>query len=257
MDIVLCMKVNEEKWIRKLKGGQAYFNFVEKFIEKAEKEGNNEQGDKYEGVFARIKKNDVRLTELRERFKDDLEVISDSDHVMLRRKSSRNIRIFCMYGIRKNELKIDAESVREVDGEYYGVADYCCSSKMYSGFLNGNDVWGFYASTGHFCDAIERALDGENLQYRKTLIQYDIDLNKEFYIEPDDDYEELNHKRSDLKYQHEIRYKLLSRSNAISLINSSEEGYTLEYQALPDNSCGIVPGKLKMQFRCKIGLLEE
>ena len=55
-DIVLCMKINEKQWVEAIRDGSLCFNRAGYFIEQAEEKGNNEQGDKYEGVFARIKK---------------------------------------------------------------------------------------------------------------------------------------------------------------------------------------------------------
>ena len=101
-NIELCMKVSEKRWIESLRNGKACFNPVETFITKAETGGNNEQGDKYEGIFARIKANDVRLVNLRKCYEDDLEEIDDDGYVLLRRKSSRKVPIFCSYGIRRD-----------------------------------------------------------------------------------------------------------------------------------------------------------
>lgn len=62
-DIELCMKVSEKQWIESLQNGTACFNPVDVFIKKAERNGNNEQGDRYEGVFARLHTNDKRVGE--------------------------------------------------------------------------------------------------------------------------------------------------------------------------------------------------
>lgn len=241
-NIELCMKVSEKRWIESLRNGKACFNPVETFITKAETGGNNEQGDKYEGIFARIKANDVRLADLRNRLGDDLEEIDDDGYVLLRRKSSRKVPIFCAYGIRKDELKIRENSIHEEAGEYKCTVDYDFPDMMYNGFLDCEDVWGFYASSGHFFAALEEALDKNYLSYTKAVISYDIDPTKEFYFEPDSDYSELNHKRKDLEYQHEIRYRLL---------NFPRDGeYLLDYVPLPEHSCGVAPGALRLEMHC-------
>lgn len=67
-DIVLCMKINEKQWIEAIRDGSLCFNRVGYFIEQAEKTGNNEQGDKYEGVFARVKKTDGRIPAIRNKY---------------------------------------------------------------------------------------------------------------------------------------------------------------------------------------------
>ena len=236
------MKVNEKQWIESLRNGTACFNPVNTFINKAENDGNNEQGDKYEGVFARIKTNDVRLTKLRKRLGEDLEEIYEKDYVLLRRKSSREIPIFCVYGVKRDELKIRENSIEEKNGKYVCIADYTFPDKIYNGFLDCTDVWGFYASSGYFCSAIEKALDKNHLLYEKTVINYDIDLTKEFYFEPDNKYSELNHKRKDLEYQHEIRYRLLNFPR--------NEKFLLHYEPLSEHSCGFKPGVLRLEIKC-------
>ena len=70
-------------------------------------------------------------------------------------------------------------------------------------------------------------------------------LTKEFYFEPDSDYSELNHKRRDLEYQHEIRYHLLDFPR--------DREYLLDYVPLSERSCGIAPGALRLEihYLCK------
>lgn len=226
-----------------------FFNPVGFFIKKAEEKGNNEQGDRYEGIFARIKATDKRLAELKERFRDDLEIIPDSEHVLLRRKSVRKIPIFCMYGVRRDELEIKEDTICKKDGEYMGKAIYHFPEQIYHGFLDSDNAWGFYASSGHFMEAIEQALEKNNLCYKKVVIAYDFDLNKEFFFEPNEEYSELNHKRLDLQYQHEVRYYLLN--------NPQEKGFTLNYEPLSERSCGIAENEVYMEMNCVLETLEE
>ena len=98
IDIPVCLKVGQERWIRSLSEGTACFNRAGFFIEKAAQTGNNEQGDLYEGVFARLRQDNPLLLQTIERFKDDIELIYDGEYTILRRSSARNIPIFCMYG---------------------------------------------------------------------------------------------------------------------------------------------------------------
>lgn len=248
-DIELCMKVSEKQWIESLRNGTACFNPVDIFIKKAEIENNNEQGDKYEGVFARLKSEDERIDELKTRFGEDLEIIQDNDHVLLRRISSRKIPIFCMYGVRKDELELKENSVHEEDGKYIGTVVYNFPSKIYDAFLGSSDVWGFYASSGHFFAALENALAVNNLSYGKAVINYDIELTKEFYFEPTDEYSELSHKRKELDYQHEIRY--------ILPLFPRDEKYLLKYEPLEKESCGTVPGAVQLEMHCLCKPLED
>lgn len=246
-ELVFCLKISAQEWIKSLRDGTVCFNPVEYFIKKAEKYGNNEQGDRYEGVFACLKKDNPKIDELKKRFGLDLEIIDNGEFLVFRRKSSRNILIFCMYGIQASELNIDRKSIYQDGGDYFAKARYVIPAKMYEGFLDSteeNAPYGFYCSVGHFHDALDQALNQEGVLFRKVHIEYDIDLSSEFYIEPDDNYVELNHKRRDLSYQHEVRYllpKLLSTDKKL-----------ITYDSLSDRSCGMAPGALYMEMILKV-----
>ena len=248
-DIEICLKVSQERWIRSLKSGTACFNPIDCFIKKAEIDGNNEQGDKYEGIFGRIKKTDARLHELRERLGADLEIIDDGDYVLLRRYSTRNIPIFCTYGVLREEITINPDSVHREGGKMIGTARYDFPDKIYDGFLDDDDVWGFYCSAGHLHTEIEKALTHNKIRFEKAKISYDIDLSKEFLLTIDDSYPEVTHKRMDLSYQHEIRYYLLDFPQA--------KEYLLTYKPLSDSCCGIAPKALYMELNCVCHLMEE
>lgn len=187
-DVDLCMKVSEKRWIESLRNGTICFNPIGYFIQKAENTRNNEQGDKYEGVFGRLKKTDIRLNGLMKTLGDDLEIIDDGDYVILRRKSVRSIPIFCTYGLLRNELVVDPQSVYKENGEYYCTVRYDFPNKIYNGFLDIDDVWGFYCSAGYFHQEIDHALNREKIQFRKAIINYDIDLSQEFLLPLDDNY---------------------------------------------------------------------
>lgn len=246
-DIVLCMKINEKQWIEAIRDGSLCFNRVGYFIEQAEKTGNNEQGDKYEGVFARVKKTDGRIPAIRNKYADDLEIVDDDDdeYVLLRRKSSRNVPIFCAYGIPKTELSIEEGTIVKQDGEIHARAKYYFPEKMYKGFLdnttNGiNTSWGFYASSGHWYEAIEKALIEKKLRYSKQIISYDLDLSGDFFVEPNDTYSELFHKRCDLSYQHEVRY--------ILPYNLTDTRLVIDYEPISEHCAGIAPGALYLEM---------
>lgn len=104
--VLLGMKISQKKWIEKLRNGSACFNTVNFYIEKGLSGGNDEQGDKYEGVFARLLKHDSKVEEMEKLLKDDLEVILDGEYVLLRRKSARTIPVFCIYGLYIEDAKI-------------------------------------------------------------------------------------------------------------------------------------------------------
>ena len=216
--LVFCIKISQKEWIEKLQAGSAWFGAINNYIVQAETSNNNEQGDKYEGVFSRCKKDSHLLEEFQHRFGDDLEVIDDGDYCFLRRKSSRQVCAFCMYGIKNTDLTPIGE-INESDGVLVGSFHYDIEPKMYSGFLQDGhtpaEVAGFYCSSGHIINAIESSLRKEGYSWRRNMVHYDIDISKEFFIEPGHDYPELFHKRTDLQYQHEVRILILNAPSGV------------------------------------------
>ena len=248
-EIFLCLKINKQKWINALKDGVVCFNPVDVFIKKAEETGNNEQGDKFEGIFARLRNDDPRVEKIKKQFSSDIETIEDGEFTMFRRPSSRLVPVFCMYGIKKEDLVFDENSIFEKNGETFTNVSYSISDKMYTGFLDDDgifneDTWGYYCSAGHFQDSLEEGLRGKKLHFEKVLIKYDIDLNREFYIMPTDDYRELWHKRKDLEYQQEVRY-LLSKS-------LTSDKILVPYKPLSAHSSGVASGAIYMNITLKL-----
>ena len=91
-------------------------------------------------------------------------------------------------------------------------------------------------SLGHFQSAIERELDKKDVQHRAVKIKYDLFETEEFFIEPTDDYNELQHKSFRLNYQKEIRWILPN-------IRQSDK-FLLEYTPLSKESSGIAKGEI-------------
>lgn len=244
------MKIGEEKWIKKLENGSACFSPINDYIEQGEKENNNEQGDKYEGVFARLKKNDTRIHDMEDRLKDDLEKIEDGEYILLRRKSSRTVPVFCLYGFYKEDAKKTELSSNIVKMELIP------SSKMYNEFLNGVSstegkkvAWTLFFSLGHLQSNIQTALDNKHVNYRFAKVQYDLFDGGEFFIEPTSDYPELTHKAKRLSYQKEIRWVLPN-------IHQSTK-YILPYTPLKKESMGCHEGKTNFQFQAEAHIKEK
>ncbi|MBR3920061.1 MAG: hypothetical protein IKJ59_15270 [Clostridia bacterium] len=239
-DLILCMKISQQEWIEKLRDGEAWFGAIDGYIKKAEESNNNEQGDKYEGVFARCKKNSVIIQDSQQRFGDDLEIIDDGEYCFLRRKSSRLMLAFCMYGIKKNELELfgEIDCTNEIKTCEF---KYNFEPKMYESFLQDgtlpSEVAGFYGSAGHIIDSIGEALIKNNYKWKIKIVNYDIDLTKEFYIEPQSDYPELWHKRKDLAYQHEIRFIIYNKLQNL-------KGVVINYSPISTSSANIAMGQL-------------
>lgn len=107
---MLYVKIAEDKWAKKLKDGCAWFGTINGYIRKAEEEHNDEQGDKYEGVFARLKKGSPVIQKCLDRYGDDLESFEENGFVFLRRKSSKRMCAFCVYGVHEgSNLEIISE----------------------------------------------------------------------------------------------------------------------------------------------------
>lgn len=245
-EIIVGVKIGEEKWIKSLRNGTAYFNCVEKFIKLGDENDNDEQGDRFEGIFARIKHYDERIDRLKKKLGDDLEFINDKDDfVILRRKSARTVRVFCMYGVMKNELRVINSSVYEKNKIQYGKAKYEFPPEMFGGdFSNKSSSWGFYTNFSRFEKNLNCALDRKQCTYVCDSIIYDIDLNTSFYIEPDDNYFELNHKRTKFEYQHEIRYRI---------IHYAKNGpIHIKYKPVKKDCCGILEGIHYCVMNCEV-----
>lgn len=244
------MKIGEEQWIKKLENGSACFSPIADYIEQGEKENNNEQGDKYEGVFARLKKNDTRIHDMEDRLKDDLEEIEDGEYILLRRKSSRTVPVFCLYGFYKEDAQMIELSSNNVKLELIP------SSKMYNEFLNGVSsteekkvAWTLFFSLGHLQHNIQTALDNKHVNYRFAKVKYDLFDGDEFFIEPTSDYPELIHKAKRLSYQKEIRWVLPN-------IHQSTK-YILPYTPLKKESMGCHEGKTNFQFEAEAHIKEK
>ena len=103
--VLYCMKIASPRWAKSLSDGTAWFGSVESYIQKAQKDHNDEQGDEFEGIFARVWRLSDALIGYMKKFGDELEIIPDGEYCLLRRKSVRKVCIFCMYGLTSNDFK--------------------------------------------------------------------------------------------------------------------------------------------------------
>lgn len=237
--LVLCLKISQSKWIELLKNGSAWFGKIDGYIKKAIESNNDDQGDRYEGIFAHVRKDAIEVDKYRAALGDDLEIVDDGDFYFLRRKSSRMQKAFCLYGIKKSELTVIEVYNPEAESPV-GKFRYNISPRMYNGFLQDGgtaaDVAGYYCSAGHINCALEEALRLKGHRWKRAMIQYDIDLNSEFIIEPTDGYPELWHKRKELSYQHESRIIIYDDADI--------DGIALPYTPLKENSGNWAMGEL-------------
>lgn len=134
IQVLFGMKIAKEKDAESLRNGSFCFSPVEDFIKEGETSGNNEQGDKYEGVFARLHNGNPQIAEMQNLLGTDLETISDGDFVMLRRKSARTVPVFCLYGFFKEDGVLTEINESE-DGTCQCKLRFIPSDKMYTDFF--------------------------------------------------------------------------------------------------------------------------
>lgn len=241
--LALCLKISQLEWIQRLKDGSAWFGKIDNYIVQAIRSGNDDQGDRYEGVFARCKATSPLINKYTLLFGDDLEVLSDGDFVMLRRLSSRAQKAFCLYGIKNSDFEI-IDVLNPEASEPMGKVKYNISPRMYDGFLQDgsstSEVAGFYCSAGHLHEALEKALNQKGYNWKRAMIKYDIDLEQEFLIEPLPGYPELWHKRKDLAYQHESR--IIIYDNDVNI-----NGIAVPYTPLTSHSGDFALGQLYIE----------
>ena len=235
------MKIGQKKWIDKLADGFACFSPIGDFIKKSINTGNDEQGDKYEGVFARLKRNDFRISEMRKQLGDDLEEINDGKYILLRRKSSKTVPVFCIYGFFQEHLSVIRYSQHN-DGEIECRLAMKPSKEMFEKFLNSGkirmdegDINGIAFSVGHLQEAINDKLVDRGVKHQDVKVIYDLFDEDEFFIEPKANYPELQHKSKRLSYQNELRIILPE-------IHKKEK-YIIQYTPLSSHSMGHFVGE--------------
>ncbi len=62
---LILFKFGATKWMKALKDGKVNFSCPGQYINIVKNTGNSEQGDLYEGVFARLKETDPRIEQCR------------------------------------------------------------------------------------------------------------------------------------------------------------------------------------------------
>lgn len=209
-DALQLFRFSEQRWIDKLIEGDVSFSCPGAFIHQAKMTGNNDQGDLFEGVFARLKYGDTKVTSLRKTLGKDLEIIPDGEYVMLRRKSSKKKPIFCYYGYTAEELLTE----NDVDHPGRMKLKHDIDKRMYSSFAASIDC--ALISDSHqftqislqlkpFIDRIKIAFLENGHSYKMQKIDYNFFADETFYIEPTRNYDELFYKFPQYDYQYEAR----------------------------------------------------
>ncbi|CAM4042446.1 hypothetical protein COLU111180_20645 [Cohnella lubricantis] len=241
---LILFKFGATKWMKALKDGKVSFSCPGQYINIAKKTGNSEQGDLYEGVFARLKKTDPRIEQCGRKFGDDLEVLPDGEYVLLRRKSTYSVPTFCFYSFRGLDLlqNVTRPGLQRVRHDF--------DERMYSGF-SSNAALNAHSDDAPatliiqarpFYEQIMKAIHREGFGAELSHINYKLFENEEFYIEPTDQRKELFYKFPKYRYQKEARILLHGLR-----IKKFDERYTLNIGPLPDEDAPLVAG-IKMYF---------
>ena len=229
------MKVGKKAHIESLKSGEACFSPVGDFIAKDEEEGNTEQGDRYEGIFARLKKDDIRIQAMRQELGVDLEEIPDGQYILLRRNSCKKVPAFCAYGMKKSDI-VCGDEIRNINGKHYITVTICPSDKMYDDFLNENSegiekTYGATFNVENYDESIQKSLQDKSIRCIESDIIYDRDFDTEFCDDLTNDYSELLHKSKKYSYQREHRWILPDKHQVEKLL--------LKYQPLDDSAMQV------------------
>lgn len=209
---IIIYRFSAKKWMDELREGNFSFSCPGKYIEESMTEGNDEQGDKFEAVFARLEKGDPRVREMKKKLGHDLEILDDGRYVLLRRESAKLIPTFCFFYFKVDDLHEGA-----VGDENCGLVPITLyfDEKMYSNFADGNtDEEKLTATaiyTKEFVEKAEQIIfsnDGRRFRARMAGVDYKKRTQDTFLIEPTDNYDELFYKRNKHSYQHEGRIAL-------------------------------------------------
>ena len=246
--ILFGMKFSEKRWLESLRNGTVCFSPVGDFIRQGQITGNNEQGDKYEGIFARLRRDDSRIAEMANLLKDDLQIIDDGGYFLLRRKSCYTVPVFCIYGGYPEDGRILVRN--ELPNGDYKTTIAFIPSKRFNNFNtstsegNNADSWYMGFSIGHMEGAINHELDTNNVKYNFRKVRYEIPDEGEFFIFPDPDYPELMYKTKHFSYQKESRWILWD-------VHQTDK-YLLKYQSMSQRSVNISNGNVVIYLTCNI-----
>lgn len=229
--VLFYLRFDKRMWLEKVIDGELSFSCPGKHIEEARRTGNNEQGDLLEGVFARLHRSRPKIHEMKTVLGKDLEIIDDGEFVFLRRKSAKNIPIFCMYGLTVGDVNCN----NNISGAGRYDVYHCSDEKIRDGFFQFDDIndpdvkkrpaW-LLLKENSFSQKVCSAAYSKNLQVYTGSVKY-VDMTKEFFITPTMDYPELMVKAE--RYAHQLEYRLrvpsIHLGNFYERYNFSIEGF--------------------------------
>lgn len=251
---LLLFRFGEKRWMDKLVLGELSFSCIGAFITQAIRTGNDIQGDKFEGVFARLKKDDERIAQLRLELGHDLEEIIDGSYILLRRKSAKFKPVFCFYGYTAEDAILDGNI------KHTGITTirHDFDSRMFSGFADSIKVRNVISDSHRFTiviiqpkpfvDRVKIAMFNNGLGYTMKKVNYDLFKSETFFLEPTNSYEELFYKFSQYEYQHETRICLKDVK-----FSNIYERYSINIGKFLKTDYNMVHDEVFFQFNANIG----
>lgn len=214
--VLAVFKFGEYQYMKQLMQGTISFSCPGSYIEIAKSSGNEDQGDLYEGVFARLKKGDTKIDEMQKLLGDDLEILDDNTHVMLRRMSSYLIPTFCFYSLKASD--ITAKEITNVGWQY---VRHDFDKTMYTGFgnypirnvlSNHKRPIMLYIPAAPFENSLNESLKPQGMTPVIRHVNYTEFVKDEFFIQPTDRRDELFYKFPQYQQQQETRICLINMS---------------------------------------------
>ena len=245
---IMLYKFSEKRWIDEIISGYLSLSCPGAFILQAKRTKNYVQGDLLEGVFARLKKTDPRITEMKNYLGRDLETIEDGEFLFLRRKSAKFRPIFCIYAytaddVLKNNsiLKAGKQKIR-----------FSFDDRIYNGFANSSiknvvsDLHRFtvlFLQPYPFIERIKLSLSSLQIPYELRRVHYRDIHNEVFFIEPTPQYDELFNKDISYEYQHEARLCLVGEK-----LKDVFDRYTLRIERTVADDCHACHCEIYVEF---------
>jgi len=254
---VCLFRFTEKQWADRFIDGEISFSCPGKFIYQNKITGNEEQGDKLEAVFAKLKKDDERIQIAKETLGRDLEIIVDDEtegeYVYLRRRSAKLKPIFCIYACTAGDLLED--NIANIEKTGWQLLPHTFDDKMYGGFSQTyqfNNVMNekkrftqLLIDAKAFIDRIRYGLFFESKAYKMEKLNYDEFKKETFYIEPTNEYLELFYKRPEYRYQHEARIVLIA--DKFNTINDRYNLKVVPFKLNENVNMSHVPTVIKLE----------
>ncbi len=249
-DAILLFKIGERQWIEKLYDGELCFSCVGKYIKQAERTKNDIQGDRYEAVFAKLLKNNPKISEMRNLLQNDLEEFEENGYIYLRRKSARLIPVFCLYAFTEQVLSEENHISSEEEVELKHKLD----NNMFAGFTYPFEINNVLTNACRFTGMVMQPLPFTvnircqmqelGYEYYMGLVNYSLMNEGEFFINPSPAYNELFYKMPYYKYQNEAR--IILHKNIFTFDNKK---LVIKMKPLKSKDKGLIDTKFEMSYK--------